>query len=252
MTPPLLLVTLSLACHGRGVRGEQPTGEELFAAYIEATHVGDDGAWERSDKRVQHGTFSMPRQGISSTMVARFERPDHFMVAFEFPGIGHFEDGYDGEVAWSVDPTQGPRIKDPDEALRTAFDASFDGDDGWQDRYTDFRVMGLDECEDKGAWEVRMATSLGDERRYWFDRKTGLLACSRIEVKGAFGSVKTNNVYRDWEEVEGRLVPMTTVQEAMMMEIVMTTELIDLDPREFEPIEPHELVKELLEDPAAQ
>ena len=95
-----------------------------------------------------------------------------------------------------------------------------------------------------------MATVLGDDRSYWFDAKTGLIVCSMIEVKGAFGSVKTRISYSDYEEVEGMLVPKTIVQEAMMMEIVMTMDHIDLDPREFDPIEPPAPVRALLEDQA--
>jgi len=239
---------LLLGCPGKHFRGEEPTGEELFSRYNEALIVGDLGAWERSEQRVEYGAFSMPRQGINSPMVMRLERPNHFAVVFEFPGIGRFEEGYDGNMAWSLDPTQGPRIKDEEEAARAAFDGAFDGEVNWQERYTDFRVVGLDDCNDTGAWEVRMTTALGDERRYWFDAKTGLLVCSMIEVKGAFGSVKTRSTYSDYEEVEGLLTPKTVVQEAMMMEIVMTMEHIDLDPREFEPIAPPVEVRALLED----
>jgi hypothetical protein len=239
---------LLLACPGKRLPGDTPTGEELFTAHIEASIVGDDSAWDRATTRIDHGSFSMPRQGIESDMLARYERPNHYAVRFDFPGIGLFEEGFDGTTAWSVDPTQGPRVKEGDEVLRAAFDASFDGDLDWQERYTEFRVMGLEECNGEPAWEVRAITKFGDERRFWFDRKTGLIGCSTIEQKGAFGSVKSHNRYEDYTEFDGRLLPATLVMEAMMLEIVMQTDVVDLDPREFEAIAPPLDVQALLDE----
>ena len=241
-----MIIALLLACPGKRLGGDDPSGEELFTRYTEALLVGDDSAWDRSQRRVDHGTFSMPRQGITSSLEARYERPDHFVVRMDFPGIGLFEEGYDGELGWAVDPTQGPRVKDPEESLRFAFDAAYEGDLNWEERYTEFRVMGLETCQDQPAWEVRAVTVLGDERTLFFDKKTGLMTCSVIEVKGGFGSVKTRNQYLDYEEVEGRLVSRKLIQEAMMLELVLESDVIDLSPREFEPIAPPPEVAELL------
>jgi len=63
------------------------------------------------------GSMELAAAGIKGSMVITKAEPDKSLVEIDLAGIGSVKQGYDGKVAWEINPMQGARIKDGDEKI---------------------------------------------------------------------------------------------------------------------------------------
>src|ERR1051325_9119674 len=90
-----------------------PKGEAILDKYIEVT--GGKAAYAKIHSEISTGTMEIAAMGLKGTLTAYSAEPNRRLAEFTLPGIGKILDGSNGEVAWSTNPIQGPRLKEGDE-----------------------------------------------------------------------------------------------------------------------------------------
>ena len=98
-----------------------PSAAEIFAKYTEAT--GGAAAYAKLKNQVTKATFSLPDMGMDGPMVNTVA-PPNTRSTITFEGFGVFDSGVTDGVAWDVNPMEGSKILEGDEAAIAVATAS--------------------------------------------------------------------------------------------------------------------------------
>ena len=116
--------------------------------------------------------------------------------------------GFDGNIAWSVDPHDGPQLATGDERESAKRDADFYyalNELSW------FRSMinaGIEDYEGQRCYHLHGLTNWGKVNDQYYDVGTGLLAGYEFEQPFPDGPKLVHEIFSDYRRSDGVLVPM--------------------------------------------
>lgn len=157
--------------------------------------------------------------------------PDRMAQKASIPGIGDIVSGTNGELAWQVNPMQGPRLLTGKE-LQDAMDAAdFYGNLLFPpDRYSSMETVGIADFAGEQAYELRLVRKASDKivTRY-FSVATGLMIGSSSTQESPMGSTPTVSVFSDYRDFGGRKFATRSEATVGPSKIVMTVRDITLN-----------------------
>jgi hypothetical protein len=202
-----------------------PTGEEILEKNLAAN--GGKEAFEKTKNRVAKGTMEVKGAGLKGTIAIYTAAPNKMYTEVELPGIGKIEDGVDGTVAWSVNPTTGPMIKDGEQKAVALRRADFYSDVNWRKHTKSAKCLGEETVEGKPCYKVEVTTTEGQTRTQCFDKANYLLIKSVSVEKTPNGDLPVEAVLSDYRKVDGLMFPFKTVQKILSNEIVLTMDKVE-------------------------
>jgi hypothetical protein len=227
----LLLATLTQA----GVGQDLPPAQDLIDRYVEA--LGGRDAYLDQGSTHMKGSFSVPAAGMTGGLEVFSDDAERILTIITIPGMGESRTGYDGEVAWSIDPMMGPRILEGMEleALRDQANPEATLRDA---EYFEVReTVELTEVGGDACYKVRLVWKSGRESFDCYSADTGLLIGNMMTQETPMGAIDVTTVIGDYKEFGGIMAPTSMRQQLMGQEQVMTVETIefgDVDPAIFE------------------
>lgn len=227
----LLLATLTQV----GVGQDLPPAQDLIDQYVEA--LGGRDAYLAQGSTHMTGSFSVPAAGMTGGLEVFSDDAERILTIITIPGMGESRTGYDGEVAWSMDPMMGPRILEgmEFEALRDQASPEATLRDA---EYFDVReTVELTEVGGDACYKVRLVWKSGRESFDCYSAETGLLIGNMMTQETPMGAIDVTTVIGDYKEFGGIMAPTSMRQQLMGQEQVMTVESIefgDVDPTIFE------------------
>ena len=249
-TNPLHLTALALVMGLAGLAMAQeqalPPARQVLDRFVEA--VGGEDAVLRPKSFEMTGEFSIPASGISGSLGIYSMAPDLQLISLEIPGIGKVLEGYDGEVAWSVDPVMGPRIKEGSELAQSKFQADFYAVLHLDDHYKSMETLARTECGDSTCFKLRLVTTNDDEIIEFFDADTGLLTGIEMTIESPMGQIKTSQTVEDYREFAGQKMATRIVMSVGPMEQVLKINDVKIDTVEKSIFEPPAEIRALVED----
>ena len=192
-----------------------PSAAEIFAKYTEAT--GGAAAYAKLKNQVTKATFSLPDMGMDGPMVNTVA-PPNTRSTITFEGFGVFDSGVTDGVAWDVNPMEGSKILEGDEAAIAVATASLNP---FLDFKGEAKTVGEEKVGDEDCYKVDIV-GVGSA---YFSKASGLL------VKNE--SPDGDSTLSDWKEVDGiKIAHKTVIAADMTFEIVInsvehTVELAD-------------------------
>ena len=247
---PLRLTTLALVMGLAGLAMAQepalPPARQILDRFVEA--VGGEEVVRKPKSLEMTGEFSMPASGISGSLGINSMAPNLLLVSLEIPGIGKVREGYDGEVAWSVDPVMGPRIKDGSELAQTKFQSDFYAVLHADSRYKSMETLARTEFGDSTCFKLRLVTTNDDEIIEYFDVDTGLLRGMEMTIESPMGPIKTSQKTGDYREFAGQKIATRVVVSVGPMEQVLKIDEIKVDTLEPSIFEPPAEIRALVEE----
>jgi hypothetical protein len=205
--------------------GDLPAPESLVARYVEA--IGGRAAVERFPSRWERGRAELPAQGITFVWES-LTGGGRLATRSEMPGLGTVRTGFDGEVAWSINPAAGPMILEGKAAqqMRQAADplAALH-----PDRYV-ASMRTVEETDFAGArcYRVRVTTPWGESYDELFDKATGLLKGGTRQQASPQGDIAITSEIAEYRTVAGVRLPRVTRARMMGMELVTTVDSTEL------------------------
>lgn len=214
-----------LAAAGARLRAAEdlPKAETILDKSIEAT--GGKAAFERMHNTVITGSMELAAMGIKGTMVITEAEPDKSLAEIEIAGVGLIKQGYDGKVAWEINPMQGARIKDGDERAEAKREAHFHKE-AWHDDYKKVETVGTETVDGKECYKLVLTPNEGSPITQYFDKKTGLLVKSTVTLNTAMGEIAAETVVSDYRKEGEVLLPHKIQQNAAGQEISITFDSI--------------------------
>lgn len=205
-----------------------PPAREIVDAYVNA--IGGLDAIASAQYRHFEGEMAMPAAGMTMSMEVWQARPNKMLMVMEIPGMGQMKQGYDGEVAWSVDPMQGPRIIDGAELQQTLRQADFDANLRFEHLFPTMETVERSEVAGRPCYRVRLVAENGDESFGCFDVETKLLLGMTSRTQSEMGTIETNVEFQDYRDFGAIKMPARTVMNVMGQQMVMTVRDISTDP----------------------
>lgn len=187
-----------------------PAAREVLDRYVAA--IGGRAALlEHSSRRVT-GTLEIPAAGLTGAMTAVAARPNRLAVTITIPGLGDMRQGFDGAVAWSLDPTQGPMLLTGKQLEQRKTQAEFNGELHESKSYASMETIGLVDFNGAPAYKVRLVRASGDSTFELFDPKSGLMVGMITTQDSPMGSMTVTSTLGDYKRFGGIQVATRTTQ----------------------------------------
>ena len=204
-----------------------PTAASIVAKHVAA--IGGEAAFKALKSYRATGTLEIPSQGLSGEIELLAARPNKGIVRATIKGMGRTEEGFDGKVGWSIDPTSGPAVVSGRELAQRADHAWFDAALHGSDYIRLMTVVSREMFDKRLAYKVRITKISGFETAEFFDVETGLQIGEEETQLSAMGSMPITTVYREYMTVGGVKMPSVMVQRALGLEQVLTIKQVEVD-----------------------
>jgi zinc protease len=182
--------------------------------------------WVESVRLV--GTMSIPSQMITANMNVLIAPKRGFRAVVELPGLGQFESGVSGDVAWSNDMMNGPRVLDGEEAKQAFREMDLYADLHWDQYYSSISYKGEETVTLPDDSEVKThALELvdiedGETSTRWYSAETGYVVKTETTAVGPGGAPIPSTTYTmDYREVNGIMMPYKTISNSGPIQQVM-------------------------------
>jgi hypothetical protein len=203
--PALLLVGLGATSAHAQPAEKLPKAEEILDKYVEAT--GGQAAYDKLNNRMSKGTFELPALGIKGNLTIYAARPNKVYTLAESDASGKIEEGTDGHVAWELQMTTGPRVKEGEERALVMREATFDSATQWRKLYKKVECVGLEPVDGQPCYKVILTPAEGAPVTRFYDQKSGLLAKAEMNVTIPMGTIPVESYISDYKPVDGVLFP---------------------------------------------
>jgi hypothetical protein len=202
---------------------QKPTAQSLFDKHAAA--VGGVAAFKATTSRTEVGTADITFAGVS----AGYERKvsgGKMVMTIDVAGFGQVLQGYDGAIAWAMDPQSGARKMDAamtaDAASATSLTAGL-----WEaGSYTSAEVLDAATFEGASVWPVTIVGKSGRKRTVYYDQTTGLKVGEVITQETGEQKI----VYADYKPFGALKVPTKVTQGTPNGDIVLNITSVKFDP----------------------
>lgn len=175
-----------------------PSADEVFARHVQAIGGRDAILNTTAIRRV--GKMDMPAQGISA-LVESVAAPHKSSTRMTIPGIGDITNGFDGQVAWEVNPMRGPRIKNEKEKASAEEDADFRASMLFsRERYISVACVGQADFAGEKTWQVKTVLKSGRVVNEFFSVATGLKVGSQTTSESQSGVVNVSTLESEYKQ----------------------------------------------------
>ena len=201
-----------------------PKAEAILDKFVEAT--GGAAAYDNVRNEITRGTIQMPAQGLSGSIVT-YHAANRTYSIVDFQGVGAFEEGFDGTIAWSNSAMQGARIKEGDERAAAKLGAQLNQSSHWREIYSKVETAGVEDVEGKPAYKVLATPKEGSPMTVFYDRQSGLLVKLVMTLKTAMGDMPVETYLSDYRPSDGLLTPRQVKQNVGPQSILVTVDKIE-------------------------
>jgi hypothetical protein len=245
---PVVLALLVLG-HSPALSARQdqlPTGREVIERYVEA--IGGEAAFAAVQSIRATGTLEIVAQNITGTVEVLASRPSNTRVNSTVDGVGSIMRGYDGTVAWTMDPFAGPALIVERELLELIDDAQFDGPLHRPALVRELTTIERTEFDGRPAFKVQVTFVSGSEQFEYFDVETGLMLGVEGRRMMPMGVVPRINLLRDYQKFGDLMQPTRLVQQTMGVEAVVQIQNFEYNTVTDEAFVPPAEVRALIKD----
>ena len=201
-----------------------PTPKALMDKHNAA--LGGRAAWDKYTSMRLTATVSMP--GMEASMEMFRAKPDRFVQKVNIGPMGEVTQGYDGKVAWALNPMSGAQLVEG-EALEAA-KTNADFFSSLQDpaNYTRSETVGLTDFEGRRCYKVTVARGVREGVEY-FDAETGLLAGFTGTTPTPQGDIQSTTVFTEYGDFGGLKFPKRIEQRSPVGNVTITFTAVEFD-----------------------
>jgi len=175
---------------------------------------------------------------LAGTIVEVYGGYGKAILTQEFPSLGKFEAGWDGELLWERTPTTGAKVRTGwvacEHLRRMAISQNID----WRQLYGAAKTVGVEEIDGVKCWKLALTPldlmKAGDEGRppadHWYlDQTSGALVRVQLHTASAGGESAVSQVdFKEWKRVGERLIAHRRELTISDFTLALTFESVEL------------------------
>jgi len=203
-----------------------PPAKDLITRWAKETNAD---AWRGHKSSRMKAAFDLPAMGMSATMEVATLYPNQMVSKINLPGMGEMMQGFDGTVAWMVNPMQGPSL-----LTGPQLDAAKeDNDPANYSRVTpaitasetlEKTTLGGQEC-----YKVKHTWKSGKTSFDCFSVVDGMITWSQAKNTTPMGEVETTTTFAAYKDWGGVKRATTTTVDQMGQQIIITVQGFEWD-----------------------
>lgn len=224
-----------------------PSAKEILERYAKA--IGGKEAFLKHQSQQAVGTVEMPAQGVSGKLEVYAARPNKLLMVMKIQGMGDFNTGYDGKVAWMSSILTGPMLLEGKMQEQIATQADFDHTLHNPSDYKTMEVLGVEKFNEEECYKLKLVHRTGFDSTEFFSVKTGLQRGFITTQESPLGPVTATTVVTDYKQFGDLFMPSRISQKAMGAETLMTIEEMIYDKVDISKFDPPADVQALLSKP---
>ncbi|MBM3835823.1 MAG: hypothetical protein FJ403_21655 [Verrucomicrobia bacterium] len=159
--------------NAKPARAKLPPAKEVIAKFVQA--IGGKEAYDKIESQHAKGNTELPSLGVKGDVEIFAKRPNKTFVKARIPGIGDLWDGFDGKVAWSVNPVTGPIVSEGNELEQKREQALFNSVLHDEKEYQSMETLEMTQFEGRECYKLKLVRPSGREITEFYDTKSGLL-----------------------------------------------------------------------------
>jgi len=202
-----------------------PPAAPLVAKYAAA--IGAP-ALMRAPQITTKGGMAMVAAGINATFEMVQLRPNSMQMLTTIPGVGAIQVGYDGTIAWSVDPMQGPRLLAGKELDEIREEADPRATARAPDLFSAVETVADTTMGGERCYLVKLTWKSGRETFDCYSPTSGLMVGSKSVQQTAMGAIPVTTVYSDYKKFGDFTMPTKTTQSMMGQQQVITISSVEV------------------------
>lgn len=198
-----------------------PTVDAVIGKYVQA--LGGQAAIQKVTSRVSKGTFELSSMaGVKGSVEVYEKAPNKQVAILVIPGIGTDAEGFNGTVAWALEPDSGVVHEKSGLDLASAKrDAEFYEDIKLKELYPRMTLKGVEKVGLRQAYVIEAMPPTGNPEKFYFDTETGLLLRKDSEEEGAEGKRSVEEYYDDYRAVDSIKLPFVIRQVSPGMDFTI-------------------------------
>ena len=212
---PFLIVLIAVG----NALADLPSGEEIMKKRIET--LGGEADLARHHNSLMKGKMSI--SGVEMDVTIYTAEPNLLYTLFESPMVGKMESGCNGETAWDLSVMQGASVKEGEELEKALFDATFNSELHWRDRFTSIDVRAEEETDGAVFYRVVLTPAVGDSITARVNTETWLTVRTETVLNSDMGSISIVTDLLDYREVDGVKAPFMMKTVLMGAQEMITT-----------------------------
>lgn len=199
-----------------------PSASDVLAKHVAA--VGGRDALAKITSITQQAQMELPSMGLTADAEVAMSAPNRMSTKLTIPGIGEIVTGTDGQVAWSVNPMQGPRLLADKELTQTLEQADFYGNLLFEtDRYSSMSNEGVVDFGGEKAYKLKMVRKgSGNESWQYFSVASGLQIGVESSTVTEMGTIQSSTVISGYKDFGGLKFPTRTEASMGPQTMIMT------------------------------
>ena len=224
---------LTLSAGAARVQSANPDAAKLLDQF-QSSHGFQGAAGARLTGKVSW--VGLPMNG---TIVEVYGGYGKAILTQEFPSLGKFESGWDGELIWQRTPTTGAQVRAGwvacEHLRRNAIAQNID----WRKLYGAAEIVGVEEIDGVKCWKIALTPldlmKAGDEGRppadHWYlTQENGALTRVQLHASSTGGEDAVSQVdFKDWKPVGEKLVAHRREVTISDFTLVLSYESVELD-----------------------
>lgn len=214
-----------------------PSAREIVDRFAAVTHLEE--SLEKTSSMHVKGSFAMEAMGLKGAAEIWSAKPNRRYVSMEMGPFGTVVTGFDGQTAWMTHPMMGARILAGTEFLQAKLEASYD-EKLKTKGYDSLTTLGREAFEGKECYKVEVvarplegmdveSTRAVRTSLEYYEIASGLLIGSSGRQEGELGGGPFTQVFSDYRDFSGALMPVKTMVRQSGQEIVLTLERVEFD-----------------------
>lgn len=191
---------------GQGSQKTQalPTVQQVMDRYVLALG-GRDVIFKHKSMTVRE-KLEVPDKGLSLNRIIYLKDGKSY-EELTLPDAGRYRSGYDGTVAWEVNPSTGPALIRGDEAKSKVRDADMYYPARILDYFSSLEVVDIAEFEGHTCYHLKGTNKWGKINEHFYDTTTALLAGYRFTSAWRGGAGDESAVFSDYKDFGGWKMP---------------------------------------------
>jgi hypothetical protein len=217
---------------------QKPTARQLFDAYANA--VGGLAAHRALPGMTQTGTIDITFAGMTAPW-ENLLTEGRSLMTFDIANFGKFLRGYDGSIAWTMDPQQGAQKASGQELAAARNGASMTSGLYPEGSYTAADVLDEAQFEGVATWPVRMTMASGRVATVYYDKATSL----KLGQVSATPAGEQKIIYGEYKQFGTIKVPTRITQGTPNGDIVISIANVTFAPIDAAAFTPPDAVRAL-------
>jgi len=203
-----------------------PTAQQVMERFV-AAQGGHDAIFRHRSMTV-HAKLMLQPQNLSFDQVSWF-KDGKVLQESTYPDGSRDRTGFDGAVAWEIDPRNVPSIAKSDmiESIRRDADMHYFGH--VLDYFKSIDVVEVTQFAGHTCYHLKGVNKWGIQNEHFYDTTSGLLVGYRFDSSWRGGPGEEHEVFSDYKNFDGWLMPTSDVQSNAKGSAATTTLSVSFD-----------------------